>query len=337
MASVRCDVRWVGAACALLIGCGGSQPSSELVDARRSYDEAAHSSAKELVPDKVLAARQALDRAEAAHEDSAGSFDEKSLAYIAQRQAMLAMAQGGIAKAQRDLEAADQKFKETSENLRKRAESSATSSKEALKENQQQLDKVRQQLNSQGDQLSAQAQDLKKKEKELEARQKELEGEKSARLDAEKKAAAAMASLAEIAKIKEEQRGMVITLDGAVLFASGKATLLPIAENKLGSGRRRAAEPRRQQEDRRRRSHRLGRLRREQPPAQSGSRRCGPRVPRDQGRAFIANQREWSRGKHADRRQQDTRRACDEPPRRDHRRQVVSADDRSSHLISASM
>jgi len=227
MASVRCDVKWVGAACALLIGCGGSQPSAELVDARRSYDEASHSDAKELVPDKVLAARQALDRAEAAHEDSAQSFEEKSLAYIAQRQAMLAMAQGGIAKAQRELEAADQKYKETSESLRK-------SSTQALKENQAQLDKVRQQLNSQGDQLSQQAQDLKKKERELEARNKELQGEKSARIEAEKKAAAAMASLAEIARVKEEQRGMVITLDGAVLFASGKATLLPIAEQKLG-------------------------------------------------------------------------------------------------------
>jgi outer membrane protein OmpA-like peptidoglycan-associated protein len=211
----------------LLVGCGGSQPSAELVDARRSYDEASHSDAKELVPDKVLAARQALDRAEAAHEDSAGSFEEKSLAYIAQRQAMLAMAQGGIAKAQRELEAADHKYRETSEALRK-------SSTEALKENQAQLDKVRQQLNSQGDQLSQQAQDLKKKERELEARNKELQGEKSARIEAEKKAAAAMASLAEIARVKEEQRGMVITLDGAVLFASGKATLLPIAEQKLG-------------------------------------------------------------------------------------------------------
>ena len=42
-----------------------------------------------------------------------------------------------------------------------------------------------------------------------------------------------MKSLEEIAKVKEEQRGLVITLDGAVLFASGKTTLLPIAQDKL--------------------------------------------------------------------------------------------------------
>ncbi len=240
MASVRCEGQWLGALLisGVIVGCGGSQPSAELVDARRSYDEASHSEAKELVPDKVLAARQALDRAEAAHEDSAGSFEEKSLAYIAQRQALLAIAQGGIAKAQRDVEAADAKFKET-------AAKAATSSKAALKENQEQLKKVRERLNSQGDQLSAQAQELKKKEKELEARQKELEGEKTARIAAEKKAAAAMASLAEIAKVKEESRGMVITLDGGVLFASGKATLLPIAENRLGQ----VAEVLQQQDD----------------------------------------------------------------------------------------
>jgi outer membrane protein OmpA-like peptidoglycan-associated protein len=42
-----------------------------------------------------------------------------------------------------------------------------------------------------------------------------------------------MASLAEVAKVKEEARGMVITLSGAVLFATGKYELLPIARDKL--------------------------------------------------------------------------------------------------------
>jgi outer membrane protein OmpA-like peptidoglycan-associated protein len=42
-----------------------------------------------------------------------------------------------------------------------------------------------------------------------------------------------MASLQEIAKVKEEARGMVITLSGAVLFATGKYELLPIARSKL--------------------------------------------------------------------------------------------------------
>ena len=37
----------------------------------------------------------------------------------------------------------------------------------------------------------------------------------------------------EIAKVKEEARGVVITLSGAVLFATGKYELLPIARQKL--------------------------------------------------------------------------------------------------------
>jgi outer membrane protein OmpA-like peptidoglycan-associated protein len=37
----------------------------------------------------------------------------------------------------------------------------------------------------------------------------------------------------EIAQVKEEARGVVITLSGAVLFTSGKSELLPIAREKL--------------------------------------------------------------------------------------------------------
>jgi outer membrane protein OmpA-like peptidoglycan-associated protein len=43
----------------------------------------------------------------------------------------------------------------------------------------------------------------------------------------------AVNSLKEIAQIKEESRGFVITLDGAVLFLLGKATLLPEAQTRL--------------------------------------------------------------------------------------------------------
>lgn len=42
-----------------------------------------------------------------------------------------------------------------------------------------------------------------------------------------------MASLAEIAMVKEESRGVVITLSGSVLLATAKSDLLPIAREKL--------------------------------------------------------------------------------------------------------
>lgn len=210
----------------LLLACGAAQPTPELVDARRAYAEARSGPAAQLVPDALLSAKQALDRAEAAHEADDGSDEEKSLAYIAKRKAALATSKAGYAQAQLDIQAADKKYKETQDALRKTAQSE-------LEANREQLERVRRELAAQTNQVSEQSSVLKKQEAELAARQKALEAEKVARVAAEKKAAAALASLEEIARIKEEQRGMVITLDGGVLFATGKSQLLPIAEQRL--------------------------------------------------------------------------------------------------------
>jgi outer membrane protein OmpA-like peptidoglycan-associated protein len=70
-------------------------------------------------------------------------------------------------------------------------------------------------------------------EKELRTSRKAIESEKLKRKEAEERAKAALASLEEMGKVKEEARGTVITLDGSVLFASGKYDLLPIARQKL--------------------------------------------------------------------------------------------------------
>jgi outer membrane protein OmpA-like peptidoglycan-associated protein len=60
-----------------------------------------------------------------------------------------------------------------------------------------------------------------------------MQAEHEARLAAEKRAADAAANLAKIASVKQETRGMVITLSGGVLFASGKSDLLGDAQVKL--------------------------------------------------------------------------------------------------------
>jgi outer membrane protein OmpA-like peptidoglycan-associated protein len=77
------------------------------------------------------------------------------------------------------------------------------------------------------------AEELAKARAELEAGKRQLESERSARIALEKRLKAAIESLAAVAAIKEEARGVVITLSGAVLFASGKSKLLPIAKQKL--------------------------------------------------------------------------------------------------------
>ena len=67
----------------------------------------------------------------------------------------------------------------------------------------------------------------------LEAQGAALKDEKARREEAEKRAAQAAADLAKFATVKQEPRGMVITLSGSVLFASAKWDLLPAAQLKL--------------------------------------------------------------------------------------------------------
>jgi outer membrane protein OmpA-like peptidoglycan-associated protein len=55
----------------------------------------------------------------------------------------------------------------------------------------------------------------------------------SALVQSEAKAARALESLNTIAQVKEEARGMVITLSGQVLFVTGKSELLPAARDQL--------------------------------------------------------------------------------------------------------
>jgi outer membrane protein OmpA-like peptidoglycan-associated protein len=61
----------------------------------------------------------------------------------------------------------------------------------------------------------------------------QLSIEQQARIDAELIAANALADLAKLAAVKEEERGLVITLSGSVLFATNESTLLPVAQDRL--------------------------------------------------------------------------------------------------------
>jgi len=186
-------------------GCAATGPTPELMDARRAYDSARQSEAATYSPDKLLTAKQALERAEAAHADDAGSFEEKSLAYVAQRKAQYATVYGMYEKDRRDQVDAQQAYRDKQDALRRNAVQQATEAQRSLAATWDNLSSAR----------------------------KEIAAEKQARVQAEQSAAAAMASLSKIAQVKEEQRGVVITLDGQVLFVTGKAELLPIARDRL--------------------------------------------------------------------------------------------------------
>lgn len=204
---------------ALAAGCAATGPTPELIDARRAYDEARQSEAATYSPDKLLTAKQALERAESAHGDDAGSFEERSLAYVAQRKAQFAKVYGLYEKDRRELAEAEQAHRQKQDELRRAAERKATDAQKTLAATWDNLSTARREIASQ--------------QTQIQKSKAELEAEKLAREKAEQNAAAAMASLSKIAQVKEEQRGVVITLDGAVLFVTGKAELLPIARDKL--------------------------------------------------------------------------------------------------------
>jgi outer membrane protein OmpA-like peptidoglycan-associated protein len=199
-----------------LTGCASVGVTPELADARRAYDDVRVSDANTYAPARVLEARQALERAEQAHADDPGSFDEMSLAYVATRRAKLATTYASMEKARREQVLADQQYKEKQQALRRAAEQDAASARRSLESAQSDLNEARRALTIE-EQSSA----------------TRLADEKRRREDAEKQADAAVASLKEIARVQEESRGTVITLEGSVLFVTGKSELLPIARQRL--------------------------------------------------------------------------------------------------------
>jgi outer membrane protein OmpA-like peptidoglycan-associated protein len=196
----------------LAVACSKPPISPELRTARDAYTVASKGPASELAPADLDSAKQALDRAEQAFKADHKSDETKAYSYIAQRTAELAEVSGQIEEKKRER-------KQLQEKLEKLEKTRASMTRE-------ELDAARAELEKKKDQLAAQTEDLNKTAAELEA-------ERKMRAAAEKKLSAALASLSEIGNIKEEKRGVVITLSGSVLFASGKFQLLPIAKEKL--------------------------------------------------------------------------------------------------------
>ena len=178
--------------------CAATTPTPELVSARQAYDQARTDPNAKLVPDSVLSAKQALDKAEATHENSPQSDEDRSFSYVALRRSELSMALGANAKAKADQAEATAKYGQLQDSLRTSAVA--------------QLGVERGTVNQLGTQLAQSNVSL---------------------AEANARAARAMESLAKIAQVKEEARGMVITLSGQVLFVTGKAELLPAAQDQL--------------------------------------------------------------------------------------------------------
>jgi len=179
-------------------GCAATGPTPELVSAREAYADAAAGTAAKYEPSRLLAAKRALDEAEAVHEDDPGSYEEKHHAYVALRRAQIASTYGSLGAARAHEQSAERDYALTQDKLR-------TSAERGL-EHQRDI---------------------------TEQRTRELEAEKAERAKLEARLRTALESLKELALVKEEQRGLVVTLNGSVLFVTGKAELLPTAKERL--------------------------------------------------------------------------------------------------------
>lgn len=207
----------------VMVACGAAVAPTELHTARDTFKKAEGSTAPQLAPVQLDEARQALTRAEQAFKDGDEDQDIKDLSYVAQRKSELAISAANLEQAKRDAAQAKSDKENTQTALLNATQAKLSKTKEQLQAEQRNVEEDQRRLD-----------EAAKKGKEEVARvQKQLDDEKKAREEAEKRASAAMASLAEIAKVKEESRGVVITLSGSVLFATGKSELLPIAQDKL--------------------------------------------------------------------------------------------------------
>jgi len=182
------------------IGCATAAPPPDLLTARASYARAQNGIASTFNPADLHTAKKALDAAEQSYLNDGDTRDTRDLAYVADRRAQIAEARANATQS-------TQNQQETINEM-----NSDTSS----------------QLGRANQQLAAQGQAMKSQEEKLTA-------EREARAAADKRAAQSAADLAKFASVKEEARGMVITLSGGVLFASSKAELLPGAQLKLNS------------------------------------------------------------------------------------------------------
>ena len=136
--------------------------------------------------------------------------------------------------AERSLQLAEQTFEEEGDSDRTRDRAYVAMRKAQLADVQARISANDKRLSELEQNMSDQQRaELQRLRSSYAKTQEQLAAEQKAREDAERRAEQAAADLARIASVKQETRGMVITLSGEVLFTSGKAELLPAAQAKL--------------------------------------------------------------------------------------------------------
>jgi outer membrane protein OmpA-like peptidoglycan-associated protein len=247
-------------------GCAVVAPT-ELVDARSANQVAKSGPAPQLAPVEMHKANEALSQAEQSFKMDPNSFKTKDLAYVAQRKAEKASASGAIAAEKASKDRANAAFEKKQAEIVKQGKQDLSDSQKRIADAQAELvrqaeikaaqDKADADYQAQQVVIAQGQQDLKESEtraaeaqaefvRQAEAKAaKDLADANSQRQQAaiaqgqkdlkESKlaTAAALAELATIASLKEEERGLVLTLSGSILFRSNETSLLAPARLKL--------------------------------------------------------------------------------------------------------
>lgn len=206
-------------------GCATATPGAELMTARASYARASNGPAAQLLPAELHKSKIVLDAAESSFAEEQNSSKTIDLAYIAdltiqtvEVQARTLISTQAIAKAKQD-------YEDKQASAAKKTQATLAKTRLALTDSQAGQAKQAAQLGA--EHAARQASDTKaaaSEQRALEADQKTAE--------ANQKTIAANDALAKLAA-KDEERGMVITLSGGVLFRTNDAQLLPAAQTKL--------------------------------------------------------------------------------------------------------
>jgi outer membrane protein OmpA-like peptidoglycan-associated protein len=188
-----------------ILGCAAAMPPQDLVNARTAYDRASRGPAPAFNPADLHTAKEQLDVAEAAFREDGDTQNTRDQAYVAVRKTELAETVARTKQANQSAEGV--------------VSAMHADQKKTVARTSAELGQTKAQVAAQGVALVAQGVALR--------------DETTRREEAEKRAAQAAADLAKFATVKQETRGMVITLSGSVLFASAKSDLLPAAQMKL--------------------------------------------------------------------------------------------------------
>jgi outer membrane protein OmpA-like peptidoglycan-associated protein len=206
----------------LFSACASVAPA-QLVDARDAYAASSTGLAAKLTPTELYDAKKVLDRANHEYEEYGDTQAVRDYAYIASRKIELADVKARTEVDRQHIAEAMRLGVVVRDDQVKRSQS-------ALADTREQLQGERDaNLRTSTSLLAANA----AQGVELQQSVDRLNAEKAARNTSEAKLASAMRDLATVAALREDARGVIITLSGSVLFASGKFALLETARARL--------------------------------------------------------------------------------------------------------